>query len=72
MTEDSEPDESNVSREELHENELVKTVQQAVDDWVADESISAYREGKYIVTEEEKLVERISAMVAIAMREAAE
>ena len=72
MTDYSENGESHISDTDTQEDELWEAVEEAVDDWVFDDSIEAYRKNGYLVMEEKKLVEYVSVMVAVAMREAAE
>jgi hypothetical protein len=72
MTDYSENGESHVSDADTQGDELLEAVEEAVDDWVSDDSIEAYRKNGYLVMEEKKLVEYVSVMVAVAMREAAE
>jgi hypothetical protein len=72
MTDYEKNEESHVSDPQARGNELIDIIEEAIDDWVADESIPAYREGDYIVTEEDQLTERIFVMISIAMREASE
>ena len=72
MTDYSENGESPVSDESTPGYELEDAVQEAIDDWVADESLPVYRKGDYVAAEEEMLVENLTMMIVIAMREVAE
>jgi predicted SAM-dependent methyltransferase len=72
MSDYSENGESPVSHSSHRGEELFKAVREAVEDWVADESISIEREEGDIVADEDELVENISIMVAIAVDEAAD
>jgi len=60
-----------MTSEELGQ-ELVESIQAAVDDWVASEDINVSRQEEQIVADEEDLVENLSVMVAIAVNEATE
>ena len=72
MTDYSENGESPVSNSSQRGEELFEAVSEAIDDWVATESIEVQRGEDGIVAEEDELVEKISVMVAIAVQEAAE
>jgi len=72
MRDYSENGESPVSDESNQGYTVEDAVQEALDDWVADESLPAYRKGDYVAVNEEMLVENIAFMIAVAMREAVE
>jgi len=69
MSEDSETDQSRVSDSFTPEDELTNAVQEAINDWVAEDSIPVHREEGYVVADEEVLRENICVMIAIAVRE---
>ena len=70
MTDYSENGESPVSNSSQRGEELFEAVSEAIDDWVATESIEVQRGEDGIVAEEDELVEKISVMIAIAVDEA--
>ena len=72
MTDYSENGESPVSDSSQRGKKLFDAVSEAIEDWVADESIAVEREGDDIVADKNELVENIKVMVAIAVDEAAE
>ena len=72
MTDYSENGESPVSQSSQRGKELFEAVREAIEDWVAEESIEVERDGETIVADEDELVENISIMVALAVDEAAE
>jgi len=72
MTDYSENGESPVSHSSHRGEELFEAVREAIEDWVAEESIEVEQDGETIVADEDELVENISIMVALAVDEAAE
>ena len=70
MTDYSENEESTVSDSSQGTPELHGAVEEAVSDWVADESIPIERQGSDIVADEDELVKNILIMIAIALDEA--
>ena len=69
MSEDSETDQNRVSKSFTPEDELTNAVQEAIDDWVAADSIPVHRADGYVVANEEVLQKNICVMIAIAVSE---
>jgi hypothetical protein len=61
--------ETPVSSSRQRGEELFDAVEEAIEDWVAEESIAIEREKGDIVADEDELVENISVMIAIAVDE---
>jgi hypothetical protein len=72
MSEDSETDQRQVSDSFTQEDELANAVQEAIDDWVANDEIPVYRAEGKIVAEEDVLRQNILVMVAIAVDQTAD
>ncbi|MFB6069484.1 MAG: hypothetical protein ABEJ76_00560 [Halanaeroarchaeum sp.] len=70
MSDYSENGESPVEHSSHRGEELFEAVEEAIEDWVAEESIAIEREEGDIVADEEELIENISIMVAIVVDEA--
>ena len=70
MSEDSETDQSRVSKSFTPEDELTNAVQEAIDDLAAEDSIPVYMAEGYVVADEEVLQKNICVMIAIAVNKA--
>ncbi|MGQ3327988.1 hypothetical protein [Halorubrum sp. FL23] len=72
MSDYSENDEQRVSNQPNQGYELEDAVQEALDDWRADESLPVYGKDEYIVAKEDLLVKHITVMIATAINESTE
>jgi hypothetical protein len=72
MSDYSENGESPVSDSSQRGQKLSEAVREAIEGWVADESIEVECDGDDIIADEDELVENISVMIAIALDEAAD
>ena len=71
MTDYDKNEESHVSDENTQGDELVEAVEEAIDYWVAAESVAVRRNGKEITADEDELVKNISIMIIMALDELA-
>lgn len=71
MTDYDKNEESHVSDENTQGDELVEAVEEAIDHWVAAESVAVQRNGKEITADEDELVKNISIMIIMALDELA-
>lgn len=71
MTDYDKNEESHVSDENTQGDELVEAVEEAIDYWVAAESVAVQRNGKEITADEDELVKNISIMIIMALDELA-